>query len=70
MATKADKPAKADGGMVRLMVRTAASHGNYPRYRAGLGPFTREPQVVEVTPAQAADLKTDPALAVSEVGKE
>ncbi|TCS70679.1 hypothetical protein EDC61_1146 [Sulfuritortus calidifontis] len=68
MATKADKPAKADGGMVRLMVRTAASHGSYPRFRAGLGPFTREPQVVEVQPWQAADLKADPALAVAEVG--
>lgn len=66
----AKKPADPQGGTVRLLVRTAASHGPYPRYRAGLGPFTREPQVVEATPAQAEQLKADPALAVAEVGQE
>ncbi|TCS69765.1 hypothetical protein EDC61_11966 [Sulfuritortus calidifontis] len=66
----AKKPADTQSGTVRLMVRTAASHGDHPRYRAGLGPFTREPRVVEVTPAQAAELKADPALAVAEVGQE
>lgn len=53
---------------VRLMVRTVAAHGDLPRYRAGLGPFRREPVVVEATPAQAAALRADPMLAVAEVG--
>ncbi|MEO1750718.1 hypothetical protein [Thiofaba sp. EF100] len=66
----AKKPADTQPGTVRLSVRTAASHGQMTRYRAGLGPFTREPQVVEVTPAQAEQLKADPALAVAEVGQE
>jgi len=38
-----------------------------PRYRAGLGPFWREPVVVEATPGQALAIKADPALAVAEV---
>lgn len=66
----AKKPTDTQPGLVRLMVRTIVAHGDYPRYRAGLGPFTREPQVVEVTPAQAESLKADPALAVAEVGQE
>lgn len=53
---------------VRLMVRTQDAHGDMPRYRAGLGPFGREPVVVEVTPEQAEALRADPALAVAEVG--
>ncbi|GAB4208013.1 MAG: hypothetical protein Fur0019_13270 [Tibeticola sp.] len=66
----AKKPADPQSGPVRLMVRTTAAHGPYPRYRAGLGPFTREPQVVQATPAQAEQLKADPALAVAEAGQD
>jgi len=56
-------PARAT---VRLKVRTVAAHGNAPRYRAGLGPFWRDPVVVEVEPWQAAALHRDSMLAVSE----
>lgn len=52
---------------VRLMVHTVAALGNQPRYRAGLGPFTREARVVEAAPEQAEALKADPMLAVAEV---
>lgn len=62
-ADKTDKPST-----VRLIVRTAAAHGDWPRYRAGLGPFTREPVTVEAAPWQAEALKADPALVVAEVG--
>lgn len=65
----AKKPESASpAGKVRLLVRTTAAHGDAPRYRAGLGPFRREPVEVEATPEQAAELKADPALAVAEVG--
>lgn len=37
------------------------------RYRAGLGPFTIDPQVVEATPEQAEALRADPVLAVEAV---
>lgn len=53
--------------LARLMVRTTAAHGAHPRYRAGLGPFGREPVVVAATPEQAAALRADPALAVAAV---
>lgn len=49
---------------VRLMVRTVAALGDARRYRAGLGPFSREPQEVEATPEQAEALRADPMLAV------
>ncbi len=52
---------------VRLAVRTVAALGGQPRYRAGLGPFTREPRVVEAAPWQAEALRADPMLAVAEV---
>jgi len=55
---------------VRLYVRTLPAHNNYPRYRAGLGPFRREPVEIEVTPEQAEALKADPMLAVAEAGGE
>jgi len=51
---------------VRLSVRTAAAHGEMTRYRAGLGPFGREPATVEVTPEQAEALRADPMLIVTE----
>ena len=54
--------------MIRLIVRTRPAHGDARRYRAGLGPFGREPLEVEVTPAQAEALRADPALLVAEVG--
>lgn len=54
--------------MIRLIVRTRPSHGDARRYRAGLGPFGREPLEVEVMPAQAEALQADPALLVAEVG--
>lgn len=63
------KSAEAAPGRVRLMVRTVAALGSQPRYRAGLGPFTREPQAVEVSPEQAEALKADPMLAVAEAGE-
>lgn len=53
---------------VRLIVRTVAALGDQRRYRAGLGPFTREPVVVEALPEQAAQLRADPMLAVAEAG--
>ncbi|MFN3595277.1 MAG: hypothetical protein ACK4TK_11445 [Thiobacillaceae bacterium] len=65
----AKKPETAAPSTVRLIVRTVAAHGNTPRYRAGLGPFGREPVVVEVTPEQAEALKADTALAVAEMGE-
>lgn len=52
---------------VRLAVRTVAAMGEQPRYRAGLGPFTREAQMVEATPEQAEALRADLMLAVAEV---
>ena len=52
--------------MIRLIVRTRPAHGDARRYRAGLGPFGREPLEVEVTPAQAEALRDDPALLVAE----
>lgn len=63
------KSADAAPDRVRLMVRTVAALGSQPRYRAGLGPFTREPQVVEASPEQAEALHADPMLAVAEAGE-
>jgi len=54
------------GATIRLMVRTVAAHGNATRYRAGLGPFGREPVTVEVSPEQAEALKADPTLQVEQ----
>jgi hypothetical protein len=51
---------------VRLTVRTVPAHGEMTRYRAGLGPFGREPVTVEATPEQAEALKADPVLIVTE----
>jgi hypothetical protein len=48
----------------RLVVRTSAAFTAERRYRAGLGPFTSKPQVVEVTAEQAEALRADPMLAV------
>jgi hypothetical protein len=56
-------PARAT---VRLMVRTVAVMGEMRRYRAGLGPFGREPVVVEATPEQAEALKADPLLHIEQ----
>jgi hypothetical protein len=42
-------PPAARTTTVRLMVRTVAAMGELPRYRAGLGPFGREPQVLADT---------------------
>jgi len=53
--------------MIRLIVRTQAAHGTNPRYRAGLGPFGRDPVTIEATPEQAEALKADPVLIVAEV---
>ena len=51
---------------VRLSVRTATAHGDAARYRAGIGPFGRDPVTVEATPAQAEALRADPVLIVEE----
>ncbi|GIX31374.1 MAG: hypothetical protein KatS3mg124_1846 [Porticoccaceae bacterium] len=51
---------------VALTVSTAPAFPGERRYRAGLGPFTREPQVVEVEPEKAEVLKADPWLVVAE----
>lgn len=56
----------ADTVRVRLSVRTVAAMGELRRYRAGLGPFTREAQVVEAEPWQAEALRADPMLEVVE----
>ncbi|MCX8016393.1 MAG: hypothetical protein N2690_00625 [Rhodocyclaceae bacterium] len=69
MARERKSADAAPAARVRLMVRTVAALGSQPRYRAGLGPFTREPQVVEATPEQAEALKADPMLAVAESGE-
>ncbi|MEO1766787.1 hypothetical protein [Thiobacter aerophilum] len=66
MASK--KPEAA--ATVRLMVRTVAAHGERTRYRAGLGPFTREAVAVQATPEQAEALRADPALDVTEAAQE
>jgi hypothetical protein len=55
---------------VRLFVRTVSAHGDRQRYRAGLGPFGRDPVAVEVTPEQADALRADPMLAVGEAAGE
>lgn len=60
------KPADATPMCERLTVRTAPAFADERRYRAGLGPFTREAQVVEVTPEQAEALRDDPMLSVAE----
>lgn len=61
---KTDKPAAPD--IARLSVQTIPEHGEMTRYRAGLGPFGREPVVVEATPEQAEELRADPVLIVAE----
>lgn len=66
-ARKATDSAATD--RVRLTVRTVAAMGELRRYRAGLGPFTREARVVEVNPEQAEALKADRMLAVAEAGE-
>jgi hypothetical protein len=48
------------------MVRTVPAHGERRRYRAGLGPFGREPVTVEATQEQAEALRADPVLIVAE----
>jgi len=53
--------------MPRLVIRTQPAHGSAPRYRAGLGPFGREPVVVDVSPDLAEALRADPVLLVAEV---
>jgi hypothetical protein len=49
--------------VIRLIVRTRPAHGDARRYRAGLGPFGREPLEVEATPAQAAAKPAPPPAA-------
>jgi hypothetical protein len=63
-AKKSDTETARD--TVRLTVRTVPAHGEMTRYRAGLGPFGREPVTVEATPEQAEALKADPVLIVTE----
>jgi hypothetical protein len=48
--------------MPRLIVRTQPAHVAAPRYRAGLGPFGREPVEIVCTEEQARDIAADPAL--------
>jgi hypothetical protein len=61
----AKKPdAAPDRGTIRLTVRTVPAHGEMTRYRCGLGPFCREPAIIEVTPEQAELLRADPMLIV------
>jgi hypothetical protein len=50
----------------RLLVRTAPAQGEMTRYRAGLGPFGREPVTAEATPEQAEALRADPMLILTE----
>lgn len=64
-----DVPPAAPMAM-RLVVRTVAALGNAPRYRAGLGPFGRDPVVVHAAPEQAAAIKADPMLVVADVKGE
>jgi hypothetical protein len=62
--------ARSGAATVRLSVHTVAAHGELTRYRAGFGPFTREPHVVEVSPEQAELLRADPVLVVAEAPQE
>lgn len=66
MARARKTPDSAATDRVRLTVRAVAAMGDRRRFRAGLGPFSSEPQVVEVTPDVAAALRADPMLDVSE----
>jgi len=56
--------------MPRLIVRTAPAHGDAPRYRAGLGPFSRDPVMMDASDAQARELMADQSLLVALVGGE
>ena len=60
-------PAPADGGRVRLSVSVLPQLYGQQRYRAGLGPFGRDPVIVEATPQQAQALHADEWLEVWEV---
>lgn len=64
MAAKKPDASPKDDGRVRLMVRVVAAHAHALRYRAGRA-FTRDAVEVRVTPAEAAEIEADPALAVS-----
>jgi len=66
MAAKKPDAQPTERDTVRLSVRTVAAHGEMTRYRAGLGPFGREPLTVEATPEQAESLRADPMLIVTE----
>jgi hypothetical protein len=65
MATKKPDAAPASTS-VRLMVRAVSAQGDRQRYRAGLGPFGRDPVMVDATPEQADALRADPMLEVGE----
>lgn len=68
MATKKAAAAAADQGgngkTVGLSVRTRTLP---QRFRAGFGPFGREPVAVQATPMQAELLRADPELTVEEL---
>jgi hypothetical protein len=54
-----------DGETPGLTTVTVRSTG-FRRYRAGLGPFGREPVTVRVTPEQLLALRADTLLIVNE----
>jgi hypothetical protein len=66
MAASKKDEAAPERATVRLTVRTAPVHGDAKRYRAGLGPFGRDPVTVEASLEQAEALKADPVLIVTE----
>jgi hypothetical protein len=63
---KAERKETGAAQKFRLTVRTISAMNHQVRYRAGLGPFGRDPIVVEVDPWQAEQLRADPMLVVGE----
>ena len=64
--------AEAPPPRTRVSVCVSPAHASAPgatprRYRAGLGPFGREPLIVEAERWQVELLKSDPALVVTTV---
>jgi len=74
MATskKPDATAEAPPPRTRVSVCVSPAHASAPgatprRYRAGLGPFGRDPVIVDAERWQVELLKSDPALVVTTV---
>jgi|GEM_PF-4546103 len=62
--SRGPEEAAAESG--REMIRVTVRSTGFRRYRAGLGPLTREPVTVTVTPEQLASLRADTLLIVED----